>query len=186
MRKAISFASLGVALVVAVNAFGQHEEFAYSQENQWVRDSLNRMAGKGILVGFRSFIPRRDPHQAQTRIVIAMATHAAYSKLLGMKGRLQQWSDEISQINDVEVAHAELAKLKEQVRGFDGYDEDLRDLLKLSRTFSKELQDLGVNVLEMRGDLSDMRSRTRSGWRASFAKKYPRFGSKQKPRSFDR
>lgn len=183
MRKAVLLAGLGVALVVAANAFSQHEEFAYSQENQWVRDSLNRMGGKGILVGFRHFNPRRDPHQAQTRTVIAMATHAAYSKLLGMFRDLQVRGENLYQIADVEVLRAELEKMKEEVRGFDGYDEDLRDLIKLSRTFSKELQDLGVNVLAMRRELSDMRGRTCSGWKASFEKQDPRYLVKHKPRS---
>jgi hypothetical protein len=182
MRKAVLLASLGVALVAAAHASPQHEDFAYSPENRWVYDSLNKMMGKGILVGFRTFRPRGDAHQAQTRIVFAMATHAAYSKLRGMMGALQQRIAETRELADIHVLRAELDELREQVRGFGGYDEDIRDLIKLSRTFSKELQDLGVNILAMRRELSDLRERTPGCWRVRFAKDDPRIGVKCGPR----
>lgn len=176
-------AGLGVALVAAAGAAPQREDFAYTPENRCVYDSLNRMMGKGILVGFRTFDPRGNAHQAQTRIVFAMATHAAYSKLRGMMGGLQQRIAEIGELTDVNVIRAELEELREQVRGFGEYDEDIRDLIKLSRTFSRELQDLGVNILAMRRELSDLRERTCGGWRVRFAKDDPRISAKHKPRS---
>ena len=154
-------------LLVATPGLAQQDEFPITPENRWVIDALVKMQNKGILVGYRPFGIERDSHQARTRYVLASATHATYQKLKGMLASIQARIDDLylhrTDGASLESFRAELVDLKAQVNRFDDYDENVRDLIKLSRLFSRKLRDQGVNVLRMRRELEDMRVRYCSG-----------------------
>ncbi|MEO7454575.1 MAG: hypothetical protein ABIV13_07420 [Fimbriimonadales bacterium] len=173
------------ALLAATAAFAQ-DDLAITPENRWVIDALSELQNKGLLVGYRPFAIVNDPHMAKTRYVLASATNAAYLKLTGLKVSIQSQIDSMYKRSascvDLDLLRAELNDLKGQVEGFQTYDKNVWDLIKLSRYFYKDLHEQGIDFIAMRRDLEEMRVRYCSGYGSvAYAKSDPRLGAKYKP-----
>ena len=161
-------------------------DLVVTAENRWVIDALWDLQAEGILVGYRPFKIENDPHQARTRYILARATHSAYLKLTeirdNLKARIDAVYREMNSGADLGSLQGELTSLKEQVDGFFRYDKNVRDLIKLSRYFYKELDAQGVDLVAMRRELADMTLRYCTGFRSfPFNKNDPRVGAKNKP-----
>lgn len=156
-------AVLGAALVAPVAA----QNFPDTQEWDWAFNAILNLKNEGILVGYPDGLFR--PGRPASRRELAGALNAAYEKLKGMIGGLQNQIDAINQkIDNMDnfATKAELAALRDQlaqiqrdIQMMKGWGDDIANMKKLVDMLSAELKELGVDVDAMKRDLSDLADR---------------------------
>jgi hypothetical protein len=156
-------ALLGTMLIMP--SLAQDGNFPDVPENHWVFQALLNMKNEGILVGYPDELFRGA--RPATRYELAGAINAAYQKLKGMIGGLQNQIDAIKGMGgaegvskaDFDAMKAELDKLKQDLASMSRWGDDIANLKKMVATFEKDLAGLGVDVEAMKKDLSDLAAR---------------------------
>lgn len=142
---------------VAAHAQGN---FPDSPANHWAYEALSKLKNEGLLVGYPDGLFRGA--RPASRYELAVAVFAAYKSLKDSSDHLEQLianlpkNDSAEQIAELKAA---LADIQSKVNALSQYGDDLANLHKLTDTFEKELESLGVNVEEMRKDLSSLADR---------------------------
>jgi len=164
MKRTLKYALtaiLGAALVVPAMA---QDNFPDVPDNHWAYEALARLKSNGLLVGYPDGLFRGG--RPASRYEMAVAIHATYVNLKNITDGLQQQIDELKkQIagnNDsaaLQNLRDALTALQNDVNGLKGLRGDVDNLRKLADTFQKELQDLNVNVEQLKKDLSDIGDR---------------------------
>lgn len=157
---------MGVALVTP--AFAQ-DNFPDTPENHWAYQALANLKDK-VLFGYPDGFYRGS--RMMSRYEFAVAVNQLWTKMMGMFestnekiSALEEMVDEIAKRptggSDVDLGpiRNQLAELKQQVAGMQGWEKSIGDLQKLSTEFEKELAALGVDVDAMKRDISDLKDR---------------------------
>lgn len=154
-------AVLGVAAIVP--AFAQ-DNFPDVPENHWAYEALLRMKSNGLLVGYPD--GRFRGARPASRYEMAVAIHATYVNLKNITDGLQKQIDELKGMStgsgDAQGSQnlrGALENLQNDVSGLKKWGDDIAALRRLTDTFQKELQDLNVNVEQMKKDLKDLQDR---------------------------
>lgn len=154
-------AVIGAAFVAP--AFGQSDNFPDVPDNHWAYEALARMKANGLLVGYPDGLFRGT--RPASRYELAVAVHATYVNLKNITDGLQKQIDDLKAANnnanqaDIDNLKQALANLQNEVQGLEGLRTDVENLRRLTDTFQKELQDLNVNVEQMKKDLGDLADR---------------------------
>ena len=164
MKRTLKYALtaiLGAALVIPAMA---QDNFPDVPDNHWAYEALARMKQNGLLVGYPDGLFRGG--RPASRYEMAVAIHATYVNLKNITDGLQQQIDELKKqlagnasAADIQNLRDALTALQNDVNGLKGLRGDVDNLRKLADTFQKELQDLNVNVEQMKKDLSDLADR---------------------------
>jgi len=157
-RYALS-AVIGAALVVP--AFAQ-DNFPDVPANHWAYEALARLKKDGLLVGYPDGLYRGG--RPASRYELAVAIHAVYTALLnrveGLENQLKGINTNgLASADDLKNLRDQVAALQDQVNGMKGYGDDIANLKRLTDTFQKELNSLGVDVEAMKKDLADLADR---------------------------
>jgi hypothetical protein len=164
---------LGIAMVAP--AFAQ-DNFPDVPENHWAYEALARLRAAGILVGYPDGLFRGG--RPASRYEMAIALHAAYQNLRGitdglqtqirgLEARIPQGGGTTTQPTgmarqaDVDALRTQLQQLQTQVQNLQGLQNEIANLRRMTDTFQRELQALGVDVEAMRRDLGDLADRVR-------------------------
>ncbi len=153
-------AVLGAALVVPALA---QDNFPDVPDNHWAYEALLRLKSNGLLVGYPDGLYRGG--RPASRYEMAVAIHATYVNLKNITDGLQKQIDELkgqmgnSNTGDLQATKAALENLQNEVAGMKKWGDDVASLRKLVDTFQKELQDLNVNVEQVKKDLGDLTTR---------------------------
>ncbi|RYG32358.1 hypothetical protein EON81_20825 [bacterium] len=148
---------LGAALVVPALA---QDNFPDVPDNHWAYEALLRMKSNGLLVGYPDGLFRGN--RPASRYELAVAIHATYVNLKNITDGLQAQIDAIDKKGDsADLANLRtaLANLQNDVNNLKRYGDDIAALRRLTDTFQKELQDLNVDVEQMKKDLGDLNAR---------------------------
>ena len=154
-------AILGVA--IAVPAFAQ-DNFPDVPDNHWAYEALLRLKTNGLLVGYPDGLFRGG--RPASRYEMAVAIHATYVNLKNITDGLQKQIDDLkgqigsgNNSGDVQSLKTALENLQNDVNGMKKWGDDIAALRRLTDTFQKELQDLNVNVEQLKKDLGDLAGR---------------------------
>ncbi|CAN5521138.1 hypothetical protein BH11ARM2_BH11ARM2_23620 [soil metagenome] len=146
---------LGAMLVVP--AFAQ-DNFPDVPDNHWAYEALLRMKSNGLLVGYPDGLFRGN--RPASRYEMAVAIHATYVNLKNITDGLQAQIDALKAGNpDLQALRDAVTNLQNDVNNLKRYGDDIAALRRLTDTFQKELQDLNVDVEQMKKDLSDLNNR---------------------------
>jgi polyhydroxyalkanoate synthesis regulator phasin len=164
MKRTVKYAlSAVLATAIVVPAIAQ-DNFPDVPENHWAYEALGRLKKDGILVGFPDGKYRGA--RPATRYELAIAINAAYTKLKDLTEDLDKQIAALSakldgkaNQSDIDDVKKGLEDLKSQLGGISGYASDIADLKKLSDKFEKELASIGVDVDELKKNLSDLDKR---------------------------
>jgi len=148
-------AVLGIGLVAP--AFAQTDNFPDVPENHWAYEALARLKKDGLLVGYPDGL-FRGPRPA-SRYELAVAIHAVYTNLRNVTDGLQSQIDALKNNSDIQALKDQIAALQAEVNALKGYGDDIANLKKLADTFQNELHALGVDVDQLKKDLSDLARR---------------------------
>ena len=153
--------------------FGAHdtapasENFSDVPSNQWAYEAVEKLKGNGILTGYPDGLYRGA--RIATRYEMAHAIYGAWSKLKGMydglESQITSLNDKINGLGNVAAEVKDLRNQMEAVQkelaGMKTYGEDIANLKKLADTFKAELEKMGVDVTEMKKELSALESRVK-------------------------
>lgn len=149
-----------LSLVVVLPAIAQ-DNFPDVPDNHWAYDALKRMKSEGLLVGYPDGLFRGN--RPATRYELAVAVHATYVHLRNMIDNL---NSQIAAIQDQlknTASQSDLQNLKSALDALQNQvnqnSQDIADLKKMADTFEKELASMGVDVQQMKKDLSDLADR---------------------------
>lgn len=157
MVKVLAAMCLGL-LLSSMPAQAQHLSHRSIPTAEWIAQSLHRMDQKGLLAGWDSMGHHREPLH---RNHFAAATYVAYKNILTIISGLQARIDGLQNTTggDVESVRLELEELREEIAASSHLDEDILNLLVLTRAFREELIALGADVVAMELDLTDLACR---------------------------
>jgi hypothetical protein len=152
--------ALGAVLsaAVIVPAVAQ-DNFPDVPGEHWAYDALARMKREGLLVGYPDGLFRGN--RPASRYELAVAIHATYSHLKGLIDGINAQIDELKNRpggSDQELRDA-LAQLQADVNNMKSWGDDIANLKRMASEFEKELAAMGVNVDQMKQQLSDLESR---------------------------
>jgi len=161
MKRTLKYALTAVlGSVLVVPAMAQ-DNFPDVPDNHWAYEALARMKREGLLVGYPDGLYRGG--RPASRYELAVAIHATYVNLRNLIDGLQRQIDEIKQGRDgsqaIDELRTALTALQNEVANMRGWGNDIADLRRLTETFQRELQALGVDVEAMKRDLADLNDR---------------------------
>ena len=164
MKRTLKYALSAVLTAAIVMPAIAADNFPDVPDNHWAFEALARMKKDGLLVGYPDGLFRGG--RPASRYELAVATHAVYTNLKsvtdGLDSQIKALSDKLNGVastSDVQNVRDALTALQNEVNGLKGYGEDIANLKKLSDTFQKELQSLGVDVEALKKDLGDINAR---------------------------
>lgn len=154
-------AVLGVALVTP--AFAQ-DNFPDVPENHWAYGALSNLKDK-VLFGYPDGFYRGS--RMMSRYEFAVGINQVWTRMNSM---FQGVDEKLAALErmirdnpggqvDVSALERQIAELRQQVQGMQGWQKSIEDLQKLSSEFERELAALGVDVDAMKRDISDLKSR---------------------------
>ena len=156
-----------LAAAMVTPAFAQQEGYRDVPENHWAYEALVRLKREGLLVGYPDgeFKGKR----LTTRYELASAIYAVYMNLKNVTDSLQTQIDALKNAsgtgtgdNGMGAIRDQIAALQNDVNTLKGYGDEIATLRRLTDSFQKELQSLGVDVEAMKKDISDLQSRVTS------------------------
>ncbi len=150
-----------LAAAMVTPAFAQQEGYRDVPENHWAYEALVRLKREGLLVGYPDgeFKGRR----LTTRYELASAIYAVYMNLKNTTDSLQTQIDALKGASggtdNTGPLRDQIAALQNDVNTLKGYGDEIATLRRLTDSFQKELQSLGVDVEAMKKDISDLQTR---------------------------
>ncbi len=164
MKRTLKYALTAVlASAFAIPAMAQ-DNFPDTPDNHWAYEALGKLKKDGLLVGYPDGLYRGG--RPASRYELAVAIHAVYLKMKdvtdGLDSQIKALSDKAGtggNADDVKNLRDALTALQADVAAMKGYGEDISNLKKLTDTFQKELQSLGVDVEALKKDLGDLKDR---------------------------
>lgn len=141
-------------------------------ETHWAYDALKELFNKGLLKGYPDGL-FRGPRPA-SRYEMAYALHSLYDYLMKLhNGQQRQIDDLIARLAkvegrpgggtdhsaDIRAIRDELARMKNQADEVAKWKPEIDNLKRMASTFERELSRLGVDVEQMKKDLSSLGGR---------------------------
>ncbi|GMV87677.1 MAG: hypothetical protein AMXMBFR81_06080 [Chthonomonas sp.] len=141
-------------------------------ETHWAYDALKELFNKGLLKGYPDGL-FRGPRPA-SRYEMAYALHSLYDYLMKLNnGQQRQIDDLIARLGrvesrpqtgadhsaDIRAIRDELARMKNQNDEMAKWKPEIDNLKRMASTFERELSRLGVDVEQMKKDLSGLSGR---------------------------
>ncbi len=164
MKRTLKYALSAVLTAAIVLPAVAADNFPDVPDNHWAFEALARMKKDGLLVGYPDGLFRGG--RPASRYELAVAMHAVYTNLKsvtdGLDSQIKALGDKLNGIastSDVQNLRDALTALQNEVAGMKSYGDDIANLKKMSDTFQKELQSLGVDVEAMKKDLGDISDR---------------------------
>ncbi len=165
MKRTVKYAlSAILAATIILPAAAASDNFPDVPENHWAFEALVRLKKDGLLVGYPDGLFRGN--RPASRYELAVAIHACYINLKGvtdgLDSQIKALTDKLNGVAtqaDIQNLRDALAALQNEVNGMKTYGDDIAQLKKLSVTFEKELQALGVDVEAMKKDLGELNER---------------------------
>jgi hypothetical protein len=141
--------------------------FPDTPQNHWAYEAVAKLREHGILQGYPDGLYRGG--RTATRYEMAVAVHAAWSKLKamyeGLEGQIKALTDKLNSLEglsaEVKSLRDQLAALEKDVDTMKSWGEDITNLKKLAGEFKEELTRLGADVEAMKKDLASMEERVR-------------------------
>jgi hypothetical protein len=136
------------------------DNFPDVPDNHWAYEALARMKANGLLVGYPDGLFRGG--RPASRYEMAVAIHATYVNLKNITDGLASQIEALKgggNTGDLDNLRRALEALQNEVAGLRGLRGDVDNLRRLADTFQRELQDLNVNVEQMKRDLGDLADR---------------------------
>jgi hypothetical protein len=166
MNKTLKYA-LGVVLTAGliVPALAQ-DNFPDVPDHHWAYEALARMRREGLLVGYPDGLFRGG--RPATRYEMAVAIHATYSHLKNITDQLdrriaalegQPGQTGVVTRQEFDALSQAVQALRADVDRMRGWGDDITALRRMADEFQRELAQMGVDVNQMRQDLSDLASR---------------------------
>jgi len=164
MKRTLKYALSAVLTAAIVLPAVAQDNFPDVPDNHWAFEALARMKKDGLLVGYPDGLFRGG--RPASRYELAVAMHAVYTNLKsvtdGLDSQIKALSDKLNGVasqSDIQNLRDALTALQNEVAGMKSYGDDIANLKKMSDTFQKELQSLGVDVEAMKKDLGDISDR---------------------------
>ena len=164
MKRTFKYALSAILTAAIVLPAVAQDNFPDVPDNHWAFEALARMKKDGLLVGYPDGLFRGG--RPASRYELAVAMHAVYTNLKsvtdGLDSQIKALGDKLNGVastSDVQNLRDALTALQNEVAGMKSYGEDIANLKKMSDTFQKELQSLGVDVEAMKKDLGDISAR---------------------------
>jgi len=164
MKRTLKYALSAVLTAAIVLPAVAADNFPDVPDNHWAFEALQRMKKDGLLVGYPDGLFRGG--RPASRYELAVAMHAVYTNLKsvtdGLDSQIKALSDKLNGVasqSDIQNLKDALTALQNEVAGMKSYGDDIANLKKMSETFQKELQSLGVDVEAMKKDLGDISDR---------------------------
>jgi len=164
MKRTLKYALSAVLTAAIVLPAVAADNFPDVPDNHWAFEALARMKKDGLLVGYPDGLFRGG--RPASRYELAVAMHAVYTNLKsvtdGLDSQIKALGDKLNGVAttaDLQNLRDALTALQNDVAGMKSYGEDIANLKKMSDTFQKELQSLGVDVEAMKKDLGDISDR---------------------------
>ena len=150
------------AAMLVTPAFAQPQGYSDVPENHWAYEALVRLKREGLLVGYPDgeFKGRR----LTTRYELASAIYAVYTNLKNITDSLDSQIKALQAGQggnpaDLDALRQQIAALQADVNQLKGYGDEIATLRRLTDSFQKELQSLGVDVEALKRDLADLANR---------------------------
>lgn len=151
--------ALGAVLTVAVVTPALAQNFPDVPGEHWAYEALERMKREGLLVGYPDGLFRGN--RPASRYEMAVAIHATYAHLKGLIDGINAQIEELKGMGggDNGSLRDALAQLQADVNNMKSWGDDIANLKKMAAAFEKELASMGVNVDQMKQQLSDLEAR---------------------------
>ena len=166
MKRTVKYALSAVLSAAMVTpALAQNQAYSDVPENHWAYEALVRLKREGLLVGYPDgeFKGRR----LTTRYELASAIYAVYTNLKNITDSLDAQIRAIGaggrgdNGTDTQSLRDQIAALRSDVDTLKGYGDEIATLRRLTDSFQKELQSLGVDVEAMKKDIADLQDRVK-------------------------
>jgi hypothetical protein len=150
---------------VAIPAFAQ-DNFpdVPTDPPHWAAKALEEMKREGVLVGYPDGLYRGG--RPASRYELAVAVNAAYQKLKamndGLAAQIKALEDKMGtgmNADEIKALRDQLESLRNDMNAMKGWGDDIAKLKEMASTFEKELASMGVDVEQMKKDLSDLADR---------------------------
>lgn len=151
--------ALGAVLSVAVVTPALAQNFPDVPGEHWAYEALERMKREGLLVGYPDGLFRGN--RPASRYELAVAIHATYAHLKGLIDGINAQIEELKNKpgEDTQALRDALAQLQADVNNMKSWGDDIANLKRMAAMFEKELASMGVNVDQMKQQLTDLEAR---------------------------
>jgi hypothetical protein len=157
-------AALGLMTVAPAIA---QDNFPDIPENHWAYQALEEMKREGLLVGYPDGLFRGG--RPASRYEMAVALHALWKRLKGitdgLEVRVKSLEDKIGTGDgdgDMKSLRDQLASMKADMDRMRGWGDEIQKLQAMAEEFRKELASMGVDVDQMKKDLSSLDERVKA------------------------
>ena len=163
MKRTLKLALIAAMGAMVLPALAQ-DMFPDTPDNHWAYEALLTLKKDGLLVGYPDGLFRGN--RPVSRYEMAVATHAAYKKLVELTNGLGSQIDLLNKGLDAKANKAEVDNLRltidtlrKDVEGMKAWGNDIATIKKLAAGFEKEIATLGVDVDAMKKDVGDLKER---------------------------